>query len=72
LLLSVTAIARRLPLIVCAQVFSQVNVDEHPALPWLGARHFSGLSFAQQGDGVDVEKGRGFPQVEGFHVADFR
>jgi len=51
------------------RVDGQVNIDEYPAFPGLGAGHFAGLGFAQQGDGVDVEKGRGFPQVEGLHYA---
>jgi hypothetical protein len=61
LLLSVNAIARRLPPIVCAQVIGQVNVDENPAFPRLGGRHFSGLGLAQQGDGVDMQEAGRFP-----------
>jgi hypothetical protein len=65
MLLLAHAIARRLPLIVCAEVLDEVNVDEHPALPRFGSWNLPRLGLAEQGYRMNSEKVRGFLERKG-------
>jgi hypothetical protein len=55
---------------LCADVFDEVNVDEHPALTDLGARNLAGARLLLQRDRMDVQERRGGLQIEGIHGTD--
>jgi hypothetical protein len=55
-----SAINRHSPSIFCAEVFDKVKLDEYPTFAWLRSGYFTGLRFAQQRYGMDVQKRRRF------------
>lgn len=56
--------------VLCAQMFSQINIYEAPGTAHLGAGDRAGLGASLQGIGVDSEEGGGFDEVEGAHAQE--
>jgi len=55
------------PLVLCADVFDQVNLNEDPALADLGSGDFAGPRFLLEGNWMQLEQLGGFLQGERVH-----
>ena len=53
--------------VLCTQIVRQINIDENPLSPNLGARHLAGLGAGLQGIRVDAEEIGSFDEVERAH-----
>ena len=53
--------------VLCAQMVNQINIDETPRPPDLGAGDRAGLGAGLQRIGVDAEEVGGFNEVECAH-----